>query len=83
VKKASHARVDACFVRLNAALEGKEWLLGERSVADPYLYARSRWLKLMPKPVENYPAITRSNALMGSDPEVRRALEAEGLQTIA
>ena len=56
VKRAACAGVDACFVRLNAALEGKDWLLGERSVADPYLYALSRWLKMTPKPVDSYPA---------------------------
>ena len=79
VKRAAYARVDACFLRLNAALEGKDWLLGERSVADPYLYALSRWLKMTPKPVESYPAIARHFARMASDPYVRRALEAEGL----
>ena len=79
VKKAAFARVDACFVRLNAALEGKDWLLGERSVADPYIYAMSRWLKMTPKPVESYPAIARHYKRMASDSGVRQALEAEGL----
>ena len=79
VKRAALARVDACFVRLNAALEGKDWLLGERSIADPYLYVLSRWLKMTPKPVESYPAIARHYARMASDPYVCRALEAEGL----
>ena len=79
VKRAAFARVDASFVRLNAALEGKDWLLGERTVADPYLYALSRWLKMTPKPVESYPAIARHFARMASDPYVRKALEAEGL----
>ena len=79
VKRAAHARVDACFVRLDAALGGKDWLLGERSVADPYLYALSRWLKMTPKPVESYPAVARHHARMASDPDVRRALAAEGL----
>jgi glutathione S-transferase len=66
-------------VRPNAAMEGKDWLLGERSVADSYLYALSRWLKMTPKPVESYPAIARHYARMASDPSVRRALAAEGL----
>ncbi len=79
VKRAALARVDACFVRLNAALEGKDWPLGERSIADPYLYVLSRWLKMTPKPVESYPAIARHYARMASDPYVRRALAAEGL----
>jgi glutathione S-transferase len=79
VKRAACARVDACFVRLDAALEGKDWLLGERSVADPYLYALSRWLKMTPNPVESYPAIARHFARMASDPYASRALAAEGL----
>jgi len=79
VKRAAHARVDACFVRLDAALGGKDWLLGQRSIADPYLYALSRWLRMTPKPVESYPAIARHYARMASDPYVCRALEAEGL----
>jgi glutathione S-transferase len=79
VKQAALARVHVCFVRLNAALVGKDWLLGERSIADPYLYALSRWLKMTPKPVESYPAVARHHARMASDPGVRRALEAEGL----
>ena len=68
VKRAAYARVDACFVRLDAALEGKDWLLGERSVADPYLYALSRWLKMTPKPVESYPAIATSLHAHGIGP---------------
>ena len=79
VKRAALARVDVCFVRLNAALEGKDWLLGERSIADPYLFALSRWLNMTPKPVESYPAIARHYTRMASDPRVRRALLAEGL----
>ena len=79
VKMAALARVDSCFVRLNEALNGQDWLLKKRSVADPYLFAMSRWLKMTPKPVEAYPAVARHYARMMEDPGVRRAMAAEGL----
>lgn len=79
VKRAALARVDARFAEFDAALAGREWLLGERSAADPYLYALTRWLRMTPKPVEAYPALARHHARMAADPAVRRALAAEGL----
>ena len=79
VKTAALARVDACFVRLNETLDGQDWLLKERSIADPYLFALSRWLKMTPKPVEAYPAVAHHFARMAEDPAVRRAMAAEGL----
>ena len=79
VMMAALARVDSCFVRLNEALNGQDWLLKKCSVADPYLFAMSRWLKMTPKPVEAYPAVARHYARMMEDPGVRRAMAAEGL----
>ncbi len=79
-KQAALTRVDTCFIRLNEALEGKDWLLKERSIADPYLFALSRWLKMTPKPVASYPALARHHARMLDDPGVRRAMAAEGLE---
>ena len=79
VKKAALARVDSCFLRLNEALDGQDWLLKERSIADPYLFALSRWLKMTPKPAEAYPAVARHFARMAEDPAVRRVMAAEGL----
>ena len=79
VKRAALARVDACFVRLNKALNEQDWLLGKRGIADPYLFALARWLKMTPKPVEAYPAVARHFARMAHDPAVRRAMAAEGL----
>ena len=71
--------MDARFVRLNDALDGQDWLLKERSIADPYLFALSRWLKMTPKPVDTYPAVARHFARMAEDPAVGRAMAAEGL----
>jgi glutathione S-transferase len=79
VKRAALARVDACFVRLNKALDEQDWLLGKRGIADPYLFALSRWLKMTPKPAEAYPAVARHFARTAEDPAVRRAMAAEGL----
>jgi glutathione S-transferase len=78
-KRAALARVDACFVRLDASLHGRDWLLGKRSVADPYLFALTRWLRNTAKSVEAYPALASHHARMEADPAVRRALAAEGL----
>jgi glutathione S-transferase len=78
-KKAALARVDSCFLRLNEALDGQDWLLKERSIADPYLFALSRWLKMTPKPVDAYPAVARHFVRIAEEPAVRRAMAAEGL----
>ena len=42
-------------------------------------HALTRWLRMMPKPIEAYPALARHHARMAADPAVRRALAAEGL----
>jgi glutathione S-transferase len=79
-KQAALARVDRCFQRLDESLDGQDWVFRERSIADPYLFAMARWLKMTPKPVASYPAIARHHARMLDDPGVRRAMAAEGLE---
>ena len=47
IKAAARKRIRRHFETANAALEGKQWLAGFRSVADPYLYVTLRWADAM------------------------------------
>lgn len=40
---AARIRVRAFLERLDAQLEDRDWLTGERSIADPYLFVMLRW----------------------------------------
>jgi glutathione S-transferase len=43
VVEAARVRVRDFLERLDAQLDGRDWLAGERSIADPYLFVMLRW----------------------------------------
>ena len=44
-KDAARNKLRSYFERANAQLQGRRWLTGERSIADPYLFVVTRWAK--------------------------------------
>lgn len=74
------AKASQLFAIIDKQLEGKAWLTGSRSIADPYLYTITRWarsVKLDLSPCSNLQAFFER---MSGDAGVQAALKAQGLQ---
>lgn len=68
------------FTLLDRALEGREWLLGDRySAVDPYLFMLARWTRFMDRPARGLPNLGPYLARVLDRPAVRAAFAAEGL----
>jgi glutathione S-transferase len=63
--------------RLDAALAGRDWLAGQRSIADPYLYVVLRWAQGKGVDMTGLDALAAFHARLSLDPAVRAALRAE------
>ena len=79
LRAAAFKRLRGLYEAADRQLEGRQWLAGFRSFADPYFYITLRWadgLKLDLSGLDNLAAFKQR---MEADPGVRAALEAEGL----
>lgn len=63
--------------RLNAQLQGREWLVDRRSIADPYLFVMLRWAMKLKVDMSGLENLARFFAQMSSDSGVRAAIIAE------
>lgn len=78
-KDAARTKLRGHFERLDAQLQGRDWLTGTRSLADPYLFVVLRWARgagVDLSGLENLDAFARR---MRGDAGVRAAMRAEGL----
>jgi glutathione S-transferase len=79
VKAQARKNVRALFERADKQLEGRQWLAGFRSYADPYLFITLRWADntgIDLTGLENLAAFKRR---LADDPGVQAAFVAEGL----
>lgn len=67
------------FERANAQLEGKQWLTGERSIADPYLFVVTRWADKMGVDIGDLANVKAHYERMSADAGVQAAMKTEGL----
>ena len=76
-----HARqkLRGLFERADAQLQGRDWLTGTRSIADPYLFVTLRWAKAINVDLSGLANLERFFQRMLADEGVRAALQAEGL----
>ncbi len=72
-------KLQALFTVANRRLEGRDWLTGQRSLADPYLYTLLRWADMLGVELPGMSELRRFQSRMQADPGVRAALEAQGL----
>ncbi len=79
IKAAARKRIRKYFETANAALEGKQWLAGFRSFADPYFYITLRWADAMKIDVSDLANLVAFKQRMEADAGVQAALKAEGL----
>ena len=79
ISDAARKRVRGMFEHANRQLEGRQWLAGFRSFADPYFYITLRWAKAMAIDLADLENLAAFKQRMESDAGVRAALAAEGL----
>ncbi len=81
VKAAAEAKVGSYLDFMDAHMQGREFLVGDRkSIADAYAVPMLRWVRLLGKTLDQYPALDAYLARLQDDPGVERALEAQGLK---
>lgn len=76
-----HARevLRGLFAQVDAQLDGTNWLVGTRSIADAYLYVVTRWAMGKQIDLSGFANLERFFTNMSADPSVQKALQAEGL----
>jgi len=79
VKAQARKNVRVLFERANAQLEGRQWLAGFRSYADPYLYITLRWAAATGVDLDGLDNLAAFKQRMDADAGVQAALKAEGL----
>ncbi len=78
-KDAAKKKLRGLFERANKQLEGKDWLTGTRSIADPYLYVTLRWAGKTGVDLAGLDNLAAFEQRMAADAGVQRALRTEGL----
>ncbi len=77
VVDAARVRVRDFLVILDAQLEGRDWIAGTRSIADPYLFVVTRWALAKNVDMDGLDNLARFVERMFADAGVQAALEAE------
>ena len=72
-------RVRGLYESAEKQLDGRDWLAGFRSFADPYFYITLRWADRFGVDLSGLPNIAAFRARMDADAGVQAALKAEGL----
>jgi glutathione S-transferase len=72
-------RLRGYYERLDAQLEGKDWLTGTRSFADPYLFVVLRWAMAKGVDLAGLGNLARFHQHMLGDAGVHSAMQREGL----
>ena len=78
-KANARAQLRGLFARADARLADRDWIAGDRSIADPYLYVVTRWAKANEVDLSGFGHLEAHFRRMGEDPAVRRVLTDEGL----
>ena len=78
-KDNARATLRKMFERVDAQLAGKDWLVGTRSVVDPYLYVTLRWAKGQNIDLSDLHNLARFTQRMNDDPGVKKALAEQGV----
>lgn len=77
--EAARRKLRGLFERADRQLEGRDWIAGTRSIADPYLFVVTRWAKAKQVDFSGLGNLERHFQRMNADPAVQRVLKAEGL----
>ncbi len=77
LREQARSQVSAHLRRLDDQLEGKDWLAGTRSIADPYLFVMLRWAIRKNIPLDEFRNLLRFLERMFADPGVFAAIADE------
>lgn len=83
VQAAARTNVQRVYQFAEKQLDGRDWLAGFRSVADPYLYITLRWAVAMHVDMASLPNLMAFMRRMEADSGVEQALAAEHLKPMA
>ena len=78
-KEQARSKLRGLFERADQQLQGREWIAGFRSYADPYLFVVLRWAGKTGVDLSGLDNLGRFRERMQADPGVQAALKAEGL----
>lgn len=78
-QQASRTKLRGLFEAVDRQLDGRDWITGSRSIADPYLFVVTRWARAMDIDLAGLESLDRFFHAMGADAGVHRALAQEGL----
>lgn len=78
-RQAAKKTLRGYFERADRQLQGKDWLTGARSIADPYLFVVTQWAKKMEVDLSGLDNLKAFDARMAGDAGVQAAMKAEGL----
>ena len=79
LKAAARLRLRGLYERAERQLDGREWIAGFRSYADPYLYITLRWAARTGVDLSGFDNLAAFVQRMEADAGVQAALKAEGL----
>lgn len=78
-RKHAMQKIRGYYERIDAQLAGREYLVGTRSIADPYLFVTLQWAKRLKLDLGGLDNLHAFDARMRADTGVREAMSAEGL----
>ncbi|KLI99155.1 glutathione S-transferase N-terminal domain-containing protein [Luteimonas sp. FCS-9] len=78
-RKHAMQKIRGLYERLDAQLDGRDYLAGRRSVADAYLFVTLQWAKRLKLDLGGLDRLHVFDARLLADPAVRAAMDAEGI----
>lgn len=72
-------RLRALYTLIDTQLEGKDWMTGRRSIADPYVYVTGLWARVKELDLSDKQNFQRFMQRLDADPGVQAALKKQGL----
>lgn len=79
LRETARKRLRGLFATADKQLDGRQWIAGFRSFADPYLYITLRWAAALGIDLSGFDHLAAFKARMEADAGVQAALAAEGL----
>ncbi len=76
-KQEARARLRHLLQVVGGRLEGRDWIAGTRSIADPYFFVMLRWAKQQSLDLSDLTALERFYGHMQADEGVKKALQQE------
>jgi glutathione S-transferase len=78
-KQKAREKLRKLFGRADQQLQGRDWIAGSRSIADPYLFVELRWAKAVGVDLSGYDHLAAFFERMLTDADVHKVMTEEGL----